>query len=209
MRVKAIDEFVASFVLYLQQQPSNADIEKAIHAAERFLSDDSMVRSEEVKPALAPVTRWLTPSLNDAKLAGNSHSHLAPFCQHTEAVLPHCPWTPGYDEAVVGAEFKQHFAYAVLVGDGGIVPCDYFAAGITLIGPDFFYDWHHHPAIEIYMNLTDNSLWGLNNGPLTEKRVGEIITHPSEVSHAMFCKTAPLLAPWLWAGEVNVPAAMC
>lgn len=208
MRITTIDNYVSAFVSYLALQPDNNDINTTIEAAQRFLTDESVVRSE-VQPAKAPVTQWLEQAFDEAFANGNSIDSLRLLCEATQAVQPYCPWTPGYDEKVVGSEFKQYFAYATLVGDGGIIPCDYFSAGITLIAPDFFYDWHHHPAIEIYLNLTKNSSWGINKGPMVAKNTGDIIVHPSQVSHAMHCKDAPLLAPWLWAGDVNVPAQMC
>jgi hypothetical protein len=209
MRVAPIDHFVKSFVLYLQSQPLNEDIEKTIATANRFLDDPDMATRSDVDPQSAPVTRWLEQAMTATDEGADTTPALAQFCEMTKLVLPHCPWTPGYNEAEVGSEFKNHFAYATLVGDGGIIPCDYFSAGITLIAPNFFYDWHHHPVIEIYVNLTTHALWGTNKAPMEERALGAVITHPSYFSHAMFCEQAPLLAPWLWAGDVNVPAKMC
>ncbi|MBU3021203.1 dimethylsulfonioproprionate lyase family protein [Aestuariibacter sp. A3R04] len=208
MRNQTIDNYVNTFVSYLGFQPANNDIKATIQAAQRFLADKSLERST-VQPTQAPVTRWLDQALESALAEPHDNDHLLSLCQATQAVLPCCPWTPGYDEKDVGSAFKQYFAYATLVGDGGIIPCSYFSTGITLIAPDFFYDWHHHPAIEIYLNLTPGSMWGINKAPLDEKKLGDIIIHPSQIAHAMHCEKAPILAPWLWAGDVNVPAKMC
>jgi uncharacterized protein (DUF486 family) len=35
------------------------------------------------------------------------------------------------------------------------------------------------------------------------REIGEVITHPSYVPHAMFYLELPLLAPWLWKGDVH------
>ncbi len=209
MRVASIDNYVKSFVSYLQSQPLNDEIEKTILSANRFLLDSNMVASPSVKPGPAPATRWLDEAMAAAEAKASDSPKLILLCEMTKNVFPLCPWTPGYDESEVGTEFKNHFAYATLIGDGGIIPCNYFSAGITLIAPSFFYDWHHHPAIEIYLNLTEQALWGTNKAPMEAREVGEVITHPSYVPHAMFCQESPLLAPWLWEGDVHVRAKMC
>jgi len=123
-------------------------------------------------------------------------------------VLPFCPWTTGYDKSEADENFFNNFSYATIIGKGGYIDCDYFSCGITLISPDTFYDWHYHPAIEIYLNLTKGSQWGMTEGDLLPKTIGEVITHPSNIPHAMYSKELPLIAPWFWSGDVQVPAKM-
>lgn len=209
MRHKSIDQFVSAFITYLRLSPTNKDIETTIAAAHRFLQDKNLECIDNLTPRSAPVTQWLNSAIANAEVRALGSKPISVFCDSVKRVLDTCSWHPGYDESEVGVEFKNHFAYATLIGDGGIYPCDYFSAGITLIAPTFFYDWHHHPAIEIYINLTENALWGVNKAPMEPQKVGDVITHPSYVSHAMFSEDAPIIAPWLWAGEVGVPAKMC
>ncbi|MCH8522906.1 dimethylsulfonioproprionate lyase family protein [Glycocaulis sp.] len=83
-----------------------------------------------------------------------------------------------------------------------------FAFGITLIGPQTYYDWHQHPAVETYACLSPESKWGLNHAPLTKRPVGTVILHPSNAPHAMETGEYPLLAPWLWTGNIDSPARM-
>lgn len=115
-------------------------------------------------------------------------------------------WVVGYGSDVVDEEFQRRFAYTeVALGQS---ESSSVCLGITLIAPETFYDWHSHPAVETYACLSSRSEWGLNYQPLVEKSVGDVILHPSNAAHAMRTGDEPLLAPWIWTGNIDVPAKM-
>lgn len=118
------------------------------------------------------------------------------------------PWVRGYPAELTGEAFQRSFAFAELVGSVGPFVAEDFAAGVTLIAPGTFYDWHKHPAVEIYLVLGPDSLWGLDGGAMSARAMGEVVLHPSWATHAMQTGGAPLLAPWFWFGDIAEPARM-
>lgn len=169
--------------------------------------DDNLIRRGR-EPSTAPVTKWLASSLDEAhewseRLSQTNSGGVVEACRIVE---PFCPWEVGYGEA--SEEFVDSFAYATIIGPGAYFDCSYFAAGLTLVAPDFLYDWHSHPAIELYINLTDQSCWGLEGTTLSPRNFGDTIVHPSLATHAMRSDSKPLLAPWMWGGDVRTSSEM-
>lgn len=55
-------------------------------------------------------------------------------------------------------------------------------------------------AEEIYIPLTDGSLWSKDAQPFLPRWSGEIIHHPSNIRHAMRTEDELLVALYLWRG---------
>lgn len=123
-------------------------------------------------------------------------------------LCPLSPWKTGYLEAETGKEFLRNFAYATFIGPEGPFHSQDFAAGATIMGPNQFYDWHYHPAIEIYAALSPDSKWGVSYERPVPVEPGTVILHPSMVPHAMISGVEPLIAPWVWIGDIETPSKM-
>lgn len=108
----------------------------------------------------------------------------------------------------VDAEFLRRYAYCELVGANGFVVRDSISAGLLYLAPDTFYPAHHHPAEETYFLLAGTSEWAHGAEGLTSREPGARMDHPSGVSHSMRSGSTPMLALYLWRGDLATPARL-
>ena len=113
-------------------------------------------------------------------------------------------WFQSYDAGDFGQGFIDNYAHVELVGTRGHFASDRLAGGLVLFGPGLVYPDHWHLAEELYFPLTDGALWSRNGGPFVERKSGEFIFHESNMAHAMTMQSNPLLALWVWRGNVLV-----
>ncbi|UWU22953.1 MULTISPECIES: dimethylsulfonioproprionate lyase family protein [unclassified Rhizobium] len=109
-------------------------------------------------------------------------------------------WAQTYNIADFGADFLQRYCWVELFGTRGHFVSDEMAGGFLLLGPDVHYPDHHHIAEEIYIPLTEGSLWSKDSQAFLPRWTGEIIHHPSDIRHAMRTERTPLAALYLWRG---------
>jgi hypothetical protein len=126
------------------------------------------------------------------------------------ALTPYLAWrqNPGYTADRVGIRFLDNYGYAELVGPAGLLLSDRVAAGVLLLGPDTTYPPHSHPAVEHYLPLSGTALWGVGGSPPSPRPPGWLIHHPSGVPHEMRTGAEPLLALYLWQGDLDTAAAL-
>src|SRR4051794_18703047 len=94
-------------------------------------------------------------------------------------------WGQTYTAADFGQSFIDNYGWMELVGTRGHFANDRMAAGFLILGPDITYPDHHHIAEELYVPLTGGTEWRKGEGGFTLRAAGEIVHHPSNVSHAM------------------------
>ncbi|MBB3286024.1 MULTISPECIES: dimethylsulfonioproprionate lyase family protein [Rhizobium] len=109
-------------------------------------------------------------------------------------------WAQTYSITDFGADFLQRYGWVELFGTRGHFASEEMAGGFLLLGPGVHYPDHHHEAEEIYIPLTDGSLWSKDAQPFLPRWSGEIIHHPSNIRHAMRTEDQPLVALYLWRG---------
>ncbi|MBB4568975.1 dimethylsulfonioproprionate lyase family protein [Rhizobium leucaenae] len=109
-------------------------------------------------------------------------------------------WAQTYSIANFGADFLQRYGWVELFGTRGHFVSNDMAGGFLLLGSDVHYPDHHHIAEEIYIPLTDGSLWSKDSQAFLPRWTGEIIHHPSDIRHAMRTEETPLVALYLWRG---------
>jgi hypothetical protein len=109
-------------------------------------------------------------------------------------------WGQTYSPADFGQNFIDNYGWMELVGTRGYFASDKVAAGFLILGPDIVYPDHHHVAEELYVPLTGGTKWRKGEGGFTIRAAGEIIHHPSNISHAMRTGAEPLVAFYLWRG---------
>ncbi|WP_442583393.1 dimethylsulfonioproprionate lyase family protein [Mesorhizobium sp. ASY16-5R] len=109
-------------------------------------------------------------------------------------------WGQTYTAADFGQDFIDNYGWLEVFGTRGHFVHDGIAAGFLLLGPYVHYPDHHHFAEEIYIPLTCGTEWRKAGGDFVRRKAGEIIHHPSDVSHAMRTGDEPLLAIYLWRG---------
>ncbi len=109
-------------------------------------------------------------------------------------------WGQTYSEADFGQHFMDNYGWVELFGTRGHFANDQLAAGFLLLGPGITYPDHHHIAEELYVPLTGGTEWRKGESGFVARRAGEIIYHPSNVSHAMRTGVEPLVALYVWRG---------
>jgi len=107
-------------------------------------------------------------------------------------------WGQTYASADFGQHFMDNYGWVELFGTRGHFANDRIAAGFLLLGPDITYPDHHHIAEELYVPLTGGTGWRKGEGGFVARASGEIIHHPSNVSHAMRTGAEPLVALYVW-----------
>ena len=98
--------------------------------------------------------------------------------------------------------FLDGYAYCELLGPSGHLHHDTISAGLLLLQPELVYPEHAHPATETYVVLSGSAQWRQGKAPWRTRVAGELITHATMEVHAMHSGTDPLLAAYLWQGDL-------
>lgn len=140
----------------------------------------------------------------------------APVLAVAEALLvlgPSLTWTqnPNYRRTPPSERFLDNYGYAVIAGPRGGPPAllqhEGCALGVLLLGPETVYPCHHHPATEVYVPLTAAEWWR-EQGPWRSEAAGTAIFHGSNVPHATRTSAQPLLAIYMWRGDLAIHARL-
>jgi hypothetical protein len=180
----------------------------------RFAGLIRELRSEAVgTPAAAPfglpVCRFWAPALE----AAGGQPSLAGVIHALQALGPWLVWmqNPNYRRSPPSADFLHRYGYAVIAGPAegppALVGHCALALGVLLLGPRTHYPQHRHPATEVYVPLNAGEWWR-GDGPWRAEPPGAVIHHGSEVAHATRAGDAPLLAIYLWSGDLGTHARL-
>jgi quercetin dioxygenase-like cupin family protein len=150
------------------------------------------------QPRRLPVCRFW-----DQVTAGDG-SLLAPLA----ALGPSLGWVqnPNYVAAPPSPDFLENYGYAVLAGPGGLVASEAVALGVLMLGPGIHYPTHRHPAVEIYVVASGEAEWQKGEAPWRREPPGTVIRHESMMPHATRTLAEPLLAAYLWRGDLATHA---
>lgn len=111
------------------------------------------------------------------------------------------PWTDGGFS--LPPAIKSRNAYAELIGPEGPVVSDKCRFGFYLQAPDCLYPPHSHAAEELYLLLDGSAEWQLDDcRPFTPPSPG-LVHHQPWQKHAMRTGASPLLALWVWLGDIR------
>jgi Dimethlysulfonioproprionate lyase len=163
----------------------------------------------DVSPARLPVCRFW-----DSALDAGARGAAGPLSSALRALGPSLSWTqnPNYRRQPPGPAFLENYGYAVIAGpaDGppGLALDSRLAVGVLLLGPGTLYPLHEHPAVEIYCPLTLDAEWWLGDGPWRREPPAAIIYHAPGVRHAMRAGLSPLLAVYVWRGDLATHARL-
>ena len=102
-------------------------------------------------------------------------------------------------------ELAAGIAFAELVGPNAPLRAADIRVGFTFMAPAVFYPLHDHPAVELYIVLSGRAQW-TRLAATTWQDPGAAILHASLEPHAMETAAEPLLALYLWSGEIAAPA---
>jgi hypothetical protein len=199
-------------------------LHKVIKAVSRLLADAAgrdaeLAAFHELLSSVAPNGGGIAsaPSLPvcrfwDAALSEPA-PHVGGLCGELAALAPRLSWTqnPNYRRSPPTPAFLDNYGYAVLAGPADGPPAlarhDQLAFGVLLLGPHTHYPVHHHPAAEVYIPL-NSAEWWRGDGPWREQPPGAVIHHPPNMPHATRAGDGPLLALYLWRGELATHAKL-
>ncbi|PZM13006.1 dimethylsulfonioproprionate lyase family protein [Rhizobium tubonense] len=183
---------------------SPADLLNGFRNYLESLNDDGLSRfsdgfnwemtERKLAPRILPVVGYLeTPAPN----VGSAEMELLAGLKAAAGVLQ---WGQTYGAGDFGADFLERYGWVELFGTRGHFESGEMAGGFLMLGPEIVYPDHHHVAEEIYIPLTEGSLWSKDGGAFQPRTAGEIIHHPSDIRHAMQTRIEPLVAIYLWRG---------
>jgi len=122
----------------------------------------------------------------------------------------HWTQTAHYRHAPPSPAFLDNYGYAVIAGPAAgapaLVSSEALALGVLLLGPHTHYPLHRHPAVELYVVLTRGGRWRRGTRPWRIEPPGTVIHHPSLMPHATRSGARPLLAVYLWRGDLATAA---
>ena len=158
--------------------------------------------SAKPQPRRLPVCRFWDRMVA-AKGAG-----AGPLLAPLAALGPSLGWVqnPNYVAAPPSPDFLENYGYAVLAGPGGLVASEELALGVLMLGPGIHYPTHRHPAVEIYIVAAGEAEWQRGEAPWRREPPGTVIRHESMMPHATRTLAEPLLAAYLWRGDLATHA---
>lgn len=102
------------------------------------------------------------------------------------------------------ASIEGGYAFVEIVGPDGLAFSDQVRFGLYLQAPERFYPPHDHEAEEFYFVLSGDADWQRNDGAFETRSPGTLVHHAPWDRHAMRTGQAPLLAMWLWTGNLDM-----
>lgn len=111
------------------------------------------------------------------------------------------PWTDG--GFAMPAAIRGRNAYAELVGPEGPLLSSQCRFGFYLQAPDCLYPAHSHAAEELYLLLSGSAKWQLDGSETFVPPSPGLVHHLPWQKHAMRTGPTPLLALWVWLGDIN------
>jgi hypothetical protein len=156
-------------------------------------------------PQPVPVTAHAAASIQHhmpAVLASSWPAPLTDIAPALSACWKRLDWYYHYPDR---PDLAANIAFAELIGPAAPLWSDKIRVGFTFMAPGIFYPLHDHPAVELYLVLSGHAQW--TRGTMTTSQdPGTTILHASMQPHAMQTTTEPLLALYLWTGEIASPA---
>lgn len=162
-----------------------------------------------VSPKRVPVCRFW-----DSALQGGARGAAHSLVSALGLLGPLLSWTqnPNYRRRPPDPAFLDNYGYAVIAGPADGPPAlavdPRLALGVLLLGPGTHYPLHDHPAVEIYYTLTAEGEWWRAAGPWRREPPGTAIYHAPNVRHATRAGRSPLLAVYLWRGDLATHARL-
>jgi quercetin dioxygenase-like cupin family protein len=175
-----------------------ADFAGPVRAIESSQAKSGAPKSEAGGSADLPVRRFW-PAISAAGGA---------LVEPLTVLEPHLRWVqnPNYVAAPPDPNFLRNYGYVVLAGPGGLVEAPSLALGFLMLGPGTHYPTHRHPAVEIYVVAAGNAEWRKAEEPWRIEAPGRVIRHETMVPHATRTLSEPLLAVYLWQGDLKTHA---
>lgn len=199
-------QLIAGLARYVRQALGSADLDAA--TVRRF--EEPLSRLHPVRPPGGDGMRLPVLRDWDRALAG------APIVMRPllAALGPVLVWTrnPNY-RSRPNPRFLAHYGYGVVLGPADrrarpLIDDASASMGLLMLGPDIVYPRHRHPAEEIYIPLAGTAWWQRGDAPWRRVKPGSAIHHPPLMPHATRTGGDPLVALYIWQGEIATHARL-
>lgn len=139
----------------------------------------------------------------DATIASGLAGPERSLIEAMKPFLPSLHWRYGYALQPRWPNLERQLAFAQIIGGRAAFNDRSAHLGLTLMAPQTYYPLHAHPAIELYLVLAGTAGWRLGDAPFEDKPPGALILHRSGVGHAMQTRDEPMLALYVWRGDLE------
>ena len=137
--------------------------------------------------------------LDEALAAPNTH----PLATHFAAIAPRVSWVE-VSKRLMPASFAGRYSYCEIVGhDPTSIQASDIRFGAYLQFPNTWYPLHWHAAEELYLSLSGTAEWTRDGVADHPAPPGTLIRHASNERHATRTGPEPLLALWVWIGDLD------
>ena len=150
----------------------------------------SDVTLSQTTPSRLPVLRHLPHAM---AVTGPETEALAALLIAAAGVLE---WRQSYSDAELGQKFIENYGWTE------ILRAERLVCGFLVLGPRTEYPTHRQAPEEICIPLAGTAFWQRGNRPFAPRPPGMIVHHPSWLPHAIRTSDEPLLALYVWRGDL-------
>ena len=182
---------------------------KFFNALQKFLRKDDKEIYEKILLEIEQIDTYDIREIEASK---------SPSCTYLDVALNHIPkdlspldiLIKSISEKLVWREasrgvpdfFKGGYAFAEIIGEKGLIVSENIRIGLFLQKPQVNYPLHAHEAEELYIILSGNARWKIDD-KMFNVIPGTIIKHQSCQDHATFTEEETLFALWIWTGKIK------
>jgi hypothetical protein len=141
---------------------------------------------------------YVPPHLEVTLAAREAHPLTALFAEIAHQV----PWVKDSGFPMPPA-IRGRYCYCDIVGPEAPVRADDICFGAYLQFPDSWYPFHWHAAEELYFPLSGTAQWSRDGVRDQPEPPGTLIRHASLERHATRTGPEPMLAFWIWLGDLD------
>ncbi len=141
----------------------------------------------------------LPPHLSQALAAPGAD----PLTRLLAPLAPALPWADTSANMTMPEGFRGRYTVTRIIGPDGTIPAADFRFGTFLQYPDTWYPIHHHAAEELYFILSGTVEWTRDGVDGQPEPPGTLLRHASHERHATRTLGEPLLALWIWLGDID------
>lgn len=116
-------------------------------------------------------------------------------------LAPRLPWVES--SLPMPGPLVGRYSYVDIAGPDALIVTQDLGFGLYLQRRDTVYPAHAHAAEEFYVVLSGTAAWQKGDGAFSKQPPGRFIHHRPNERHAMTTGAEPLLAMWLWTGDLD------
>jgi hypothetical protein len=196
------EDVVASLLAVIKSHLVGRDIGTAALDDERTAILQAWPRPR--RPAMSSPPKWLPACDHLATaIAAAAVGPLRQIANALKPVLKGLCWGYGYPAHSRWPDLASRIAFAQIIGTRGLMNDEGIHLGLTLLAPHTHYPLHAHPAIELYLVLAGTAAWRVEHEPFVQRPPASLILHGSNIGHAMETDADPLLALYIWRGDLE------